>query len=459
MWTSGSGGNDMIPLSVGSAIAAYLFAAICIIIKLFISEKFSSATIFVILQLIFFLGLVNLSNFEYKADRTLVYIYLIALIMFYCGHSLYRHYHPLLRKYVGASVELCHFQLERIVIIIIVCTLILTLFFARSGGNVFLQALRGLFSSSIENLTDQRLAFNSMSGVGYIYQIRVYIYPVLLIMMLYSGRPVLRKLSVLLLPLMLIFILGTGQRAGFVFCIAAWAIALLYFADYGLADKKKVWAIVIALALFALLVFSILTAANGRDQISGGIIQALLDRISNDNQESALIAFRYLIYDSPTQWGADWLNALADILPGKNDYIAVAYRVFFIMYGSMRGTAPECIWGSVFYNWSWLGVVLVPFILGMAHAGLYSRFVSRPTSKARIILYAFLFLNLGSWTAGGLVSLFNKGIVALLLLGVVLHIDGTLPKSPPSIRRRTALSGPNETVFRTGKHMDRAFKF
>lgn len=343
--------------------------------------------------------------------------------MFYLGHEIHRHYHPLPHEYAILNVELCQFQIERVVILVIASTFALVVFFARSGGNVFLQALRGFFSNSIENLTDQRLAFNAMSGVGYIYQIRVYIYPVLILMLAYSGRPRLRKLAAVLFPIMLIFILGTGQRAGFVFCIAAWAIALLYFADFGLADKNKVRVIVATLAVFAFLIFSVLTVANGRDRISGGIIQALLDRLSNDNQESALIAFRYLIFDAPTQWGNDWVNALADILPGKNDYTAVAYRVFYIMYGSMRGTAPECIWGSVYYNWNWLGVIVVPFILGCGHSWLYSRLLSRPVSRVRIILYAFLFLNLGSWTAGGIVSLFNKGVVALVLLGAVLHVD------------------------------------
>lgn len=418
----------MMPLSVGIVIAGYVITAIGVIIHLFRSERFSCATIFVVLQLVFFLGLVNLADFAYEADRTLMLIYFVALLMFFFGHELYRYCRPLPNEHARSDGELCQFQVERVAILSVISLAVLTLFFARSGGNVFLQALRGLFSESIDNLTDQRLAFNAQSGVGYIYQIRVYIFPVLLLMLAYSGKQGLKRLSIILFPLMLLFILGTGQRAGFVYCIAAWAISLLYFADFEFADKKKVHAAVMALALFALSVFSVLTVANGRDQISGGIAQALLDRLSSDNQETALMAFRYLIYDSPTQWGNDWLYSLADILPGKNDYIAVAYRVFNIMYGSMRGTAPECMWGSVYYNWSWYGIIIVPFLLGIVHSWLYSRFVSYPVNRIRILLYSFIFLNLGTWSAGGPVSLFNNGVAALGLLGFVLHIDKSFGK-------------------------------
>ncbi|MDN0069543.1 O-antigen polymerase [Collinsella ihumii] len=416
------------PISVCITIILYIVISILIIFRLYKSEKLSSATIFTVMQLITFLGLVRLADYSYKADSVLLFIYLIALIMFYFGHEIYRRYRVLPTTCDISRSGPNQFQIERMLILVFIFTVVLVLFFAKSGANVFLQALRGFISGSQNNLTEQRLAFYTQTGVGYIYQIRVYLYPALLIMLANSGNGWLRRLSSILFPLMFLFILATGQRAGFIYCMVAWVISLLYFAEFGYLKREKVYIIVTVLIVFSLSIFIVLTIANGRNQVSGGIFQALLDRLLNDNQNSALMAFRYFIYDSPTQWGSDWINALADILPGKNDYIAVASRVFQLVYGSMRGTAPECIWGSVYYNWNWFGVFIVPFSLGVIHSWLYRRFLSYPISKTRIILYAFLFLNLGNWMVGGLISVFNNGVVALTLLGFVLHIDNSSSK-------------------------------
>ena len=79
------------------------------------------------------------------------------------------------------------------------------------------------------------------------------------------------------------------------------------------------------------------------------------------------MAFWYT-YKQPTQDGADWKSSLLGILPGAGDAkVGLAHQVFAMVYGTPRGTAPPSIWGSVYYNFGWPGLILTPILLAICY--------------------------------------------------------------------------------------------
>ena len=280
-------------------------------------------------------------------------------------------------------------------------------------------ALRSLLEGSEANYTEQRLANNAVSGVGYVYQFRVILLPLITFYLIFSGNRSLRKFGLVALPFMLLFVLGTGQRGGFVLAIASLIVALT---NINVFYKKRTGRAIVFFLLAAIALFAIMTVFNGRVQDGQNVIQSIVSRIFNANQGSGIVAWRYIMTQE-CQMGLDWLMSVLDILPGKNNYTDLAYRIFEIMYGSTRGTAPPCIWGSVYYNFGWIGVMIFPCILGYFLDYLYCRLVSRPINVLRIFCYSFMYVAISSWVAGTIMQLFNQGFITIAILSFLLHID------------------------------------
>jgi oligosaccharide repeat unit polymerase len=222
---------------------------------------------------------------------------------------------------------------------------------------------------------------------------------------------------------MLIFVLGTGQRGGFVMFVLMWSVALVYV--YKFYREETVKKALIVLVVAAVVLFGIMTIFNGRVANNSNVFKAVLKRIFDDNQECAVVAFRY-IDSQPIQWGKDWFLSIKDILPGKNEYLQLSYVVFSIMYGSTRGTAPPCIWGSTYYNWGLLGIIIFPFILGFFYHRLYCKFLNKTVSKLRIFIFSAMFVVLGNWVADTPLVLFNQGFITLCLMKFLLVPDVVL---------------------------------
>lgn len=141
------------------------------------------------------------------------------------------------------------------------------------------------------------------------------------------------------------------------------------------------------------------------------LLRELQKRIVFDNQFSGWVAFRYLSA-KPTQWGREWVDGILGILPGHPGS-SLAGEVFEYLYGSDRGTAPVSMWGSVFYNWSWLGIVLFPVVLALVADRLVKLFrsIDNPSSL-EAVGYAGVSAVLGNWVVGGPEFLLNTGLVA-----------------------------------------------
>lgn len=404
------------------AIIAYYFIAGLYALYTLRKYFITPCLVFVGMQTLMFTGILTYSDFNISSDCKLVLIYLLALIMFIIGSKFSSMVNG---KNVSNAVvlsdedsELSSMQKFYLILMLGVGIILCAYFFMHAGYNVFLQILVSIGSSSNNNFTNSRIAMNNISGVGYIYQFRVVIVPLITAFLLTcKNNKNLQKIGMICFPIMIMFVLGTGQRGGFVMFILMWAVALLYM--YYFYREEKMKKTLITIVVLALFLFAIMTIFNGRVASDGNVIQAMLQRIFDDNQQCAVIAFRY-IDSQPIQWGKDWYLSILDILPGKNSYLQLSYVIFGIMYGSTRGTAPPCIWGSCFYNWGWLGIILFPFIMGFCYHKLYCSFAEKPVTQLRIYVFSAMFVVLGNWIADTPLVLFNQGFITLCLMRLLL---------------------------------------
>lgn len=408
-------------------IIAIIYFGTAAIVSLIWYKKYflSPQQIFLLSQTMMFLGILRHIDLKRDADVLLVFIYFIAQIFFIAGVEISSR---IWRKdcktaYIANRRMRDSVQKERIYILIALSIIACSYLFIKAGNNIFLAIIKETLGGAVTNHTEMRLSFYQIRGVGYVYQFRVIILPLLTLFMILTVKKN-KIISLGLGALMLVFILGTGQRGGFVmFVLMAFVTVLILNKLYCMNLEKK---IIGGLALAGVL-FMLMTIGNGRNQVSGGTINALIDRFTSDNQYCAVIGFRY-IFEHPVQWGKDWFLMAKDILPGKSDYVPLETIIFEIIYGSRRGTSPPCVWGSVYYNFGMLGIMVFPVLLGGIYQYLYSRLYQYPVTTLRIVLYSGLWVVCGMWIASSPVYFFNQGGISIVILMYLLHIDRKMKK-------------------------------
>ncbi len=305
-------------------------------------------------------------------------------------------------------------------IIIIVSVILCAYFFIAGGMNVFLQSLKDFFSSTTNDYSNDREKYFGIAGTGYIYQFRVILLPLLATFLaLGYAKKKSKLITIPLFILMIIFLLGTGQRNAFVFyCLIVVIFVYIMSSQYKIQIFKK-WHIVL-LSIVGIIFMVALTIGNGRveetDNMFLGAIGSIFERLFSTNQKTAITAFGY-IETQPTVWGYDWWMMLMDILPGKSGYLSVDRIVYFIAYGTYNGTGPPCLWGSAWYNFYIFGVSIFPFLLGWAYHSIYKRLIGKPNkTRLYILIYSAICVYLGIWTYGTPMTLFNNGVVTVFIL-------------------------------------------
>ena len=139
------------------------------------------------------------------------------------------------------------------------------------------------------------------------------------------------------------------------------------------------------------------------------ILAAILKRFTSDNQGADLSSFRYVIYEANVRYGYEWLIHILNIIPGFSapGFHGLASETFKVVHGSYRGTAPPSIWGSMYYNWGFVGTICWSFFLGIMIRTVYLNFNRYKVNTVSVHYFAFLFFTLGSWFADGPQYLFN----------------------------------------------------
>lgn len=395
----------------------YIFCCTYICFNLFFvfyyykRDYFAPLMIFLIFQLIMYVGLIKIVDFNNSSDLKLIFLYFIALFGLIVGDQFVFMRN---KKYVKMNYsKLNGTQGERIILLMIFSFMACYFFFTNLGLNLF-EMIKSIIAGDL-NFSEYRKSVNFAIGSGYIYQFRVFILPFLVFYTIICEKKYLRVLGIILIGPMFFFLIASGQRAGLIKAMCMFGMMILFLNYYG--EGKPIWKnkLFIATGILTIILFLLLTILNGRHIVSGSLFGAIYDRFIFDNQYAAKYAFRY-IDSEPTQWGRDWYNMFLDILPGKNSYVSIAAKTHAFFYGSYEGTAPPCIWGSTYYNWGILGVFIFSMIIGSVYRQIYEMMFAKPLTKFRLCLFAYLFVSMGMWMADSPMYFFDEGTITFIIL-------------------------------------------
>jgi len=305
----------------------------------------------------------------------------------------------------------------RLGILILISAAITLLYYEVVGYNLFLVAISG----ADVDFTTMRLASyagESYRGAGIVNQFKNTILPLsvaAIVSWLYlSGKRYLSLFTCFSSSFVVLYcLLGSGQRAFlFFFIVIIW---LAY-----MSERRSNMIAISALTLAAIPLFGMYSVLLNRAESTSFILALgeITKRVFVEQQLPSIVGFRY-IYNLDVQYGKEWLENLAGMVPGL-DGSNLANRVHAILYGSMRGTAPVSLWVSAFHNFGFMGVAATAIgfmaILNVAFALI----VRTRRSPLSIILTAAMCLYGGLAVFSHPFQILNNGLAGLMLLYIVV---------------------------------------
>lgn len=418
------------------AVTAGLFVALCVsYLALFTRGKWllNPVPIFIAIQLVMFLGTLPLLDDANPADLAHLSVLCLGMASFMGGAIL------MAATKMGARrrredwwsapvlVEVSPRFRSALLFTLLVSALISGLYYYLVGYNVFLLAIRAMLSGAgpLEDVTSLRLqAYSSERYLapGYVNQFKNILLP--LIVEYFAIRYFIARrlrdgvLAMASAPVAITSLLGTGQRMAFMVA----GLILVVFANAAL-PKRATRRLNVTAAVVLPLFIALSTVILGRSvsQLSSvkdvaAVGAELISRISYDQQIGSVVGFRYLAR-LPVEYGQEWFADLAGVLPGQPGS-SLAHDVSGLLFGNTRGTAPVSLWVSIWHNFRWAGILIIPAIIGALYEGLYHRLFSGTKSLFRLLTYASLSVILGLWVAGSPATLINTGALTVVLFHV-----------------------------------------
>lgn len=389
--------------------------------------------LFVLFQVVALLGTLSLANPAIDTDRRYAYVVL-------AGTSLYMAASCVARISWGPRTKAKTFQLEPIRLTAGVWALyLLSLFvsaayFAAIGHITVIDSLSAGLTGSTYDAATARLASYAGSVYffpGYVNQFKNSILPILTFAIVHSlwARRVGGRLvaSILMMIPMLVALAGTGQRAPTVIVFLI-ALVAAYRARL-LSAARIVVAGVIGFGTFSVLTAAIQRQATQLEKADGAwdrmsiFGQALWSRIFLENPAAGLAAFHYT-ESMPTAWGREWGADILGVLPGYRGS-DLANRVFEMLYGTPRGTAPASLWGGMYYNFAAAGSIVVTVAIALTLCVVTRRYFTargatfgdeRPLNALSVLALSGVAVSTGAWVAGSPLTILNQGVVAYLLV-------------------------------------------
>ena len=317
-----------------------------------------------------------------------------------------------------------------LIIIIFLSLTISFLYFYTVGYNLFLLGIYSIMSGQdlIEDPATMRLysyATDVYFAPGYVNQFKNNLLPLSVCYMalrsVLLGRHRGLVVAVLLSPVVIILLLGTGQRGAFVIATICFIIFLLT----AFPRMKRRYIILPGVLFVILFMVSSLIIGRGSSELKDAsdlllLFEELFNRVLQGNQHAGLAGFRYF-YAMPTAWGAEWLAEVRQMIPGLKDpnYIATSGIIFEILFGSMRGTSPLTLVGSLWLNFHIIGVTLMPLLLGILYQTVYHHLVMGPKTLFRLLIFSAIAGVLGIWSVGGIANLLLNGLAAIVLFYIL----------------------------------------
>ena len=396
------------------------------IIKEYRTHFITPLFMFSVMQLTMYIGIMIRCDNNNQSHILLLSLYLISLIGIVVGSYANSKYIQGIDT-IDLNTDITNKQNVKILILTTISIIICFIFFRNVGFNAFSSLLSGGLDTDVSEL---RRSITYTPGSGIVYQFRVFILPILMFILLSSTKRKNRITGIILAPITMLYLLGSGQRGGLASVMLMYIVVFLYrnkeMKSRSIEAKtykgfKKTKRLIIVFLLIAALSFVALTIGNQRVDAAGSLSNAITNRIFVDNQGCALFGFENLVCRETRSYGYDWLMMTLELIPGVNTgYISTANRIFAMKYGSLRGTSPLCIWGSTYYNFGIIGVVLLSIMIGYFYSYIGRKTNQKVFSTVELVLYSELVIILGSWIAEGPYYLVNNGGVAVLLLYLIL---------------------------------------
>ncbi len=311
-------------------------------------------------------------------------------------------------------------QAKKVLILFLITIFLSVLYYQLVGYNLTVLSL----TSNVDDFVSLRL--NAYSGQNYyapgvFNQFKNTIFPILYIYYGYSLKGTKWFWAyIIIVGLILLYALtGTGQRT-FIVTGFLIIISILYGLNNGKLQKKY---IVLSFGL-VIVVFTFLSLRLNRTSDSSvlGSFQQLFYRVFDSNQYSAIVGFRY-VFEQNIQLGREWFQSLIGLIPGVKGS-DLSNRVFNILFGGFRGTAPLNVWGSAYHNFGVLGSVYLGIAIGFFYTKIYLRFLKGSKNVVRVCVYCALFVYLATWIAGAPPQLINNGLLGCFVILLLLKVKG-----------------------------------
>lgn len=287
------------------------------------------------------------------------------------------------------------------------------LFSSRIGYNTFGSAFQQLLDSgAVDRASISALRAGATregyAAAGYAAQFTDVILPAAAALMWIRGkvrgRNDLRLAAWGILLLDLMFLTVVGGRKHLV--LVALGLGLLGFSRTSPFPRRYTLHGTRALVTIFLLLlgFGFTTILQGRIEVPstpGGFVSesavTLYDRIGGNYSKVQLESITLLRDEAPV-WGREWLETVRIALPGPTEGLTFDARLHGLLYGSTRGSAPLNVWGSIYYNFGPLGIMMVPLLMGFILQRFTIRQVIRSSrSISRTVLLTMAGFRLALW--------------------------------------------------------------
>ncbi len=207
----------------------------------------------------------------------------------------------------------------------------------------------------------------------------------------------------------------TGRREPMIqYVLCLWlVVSTRYGAGLGKLLQRR-WRSLIALIIPAVgLVFLLTNAVRYSTGISliVGVVQ-LWNRLGVILASEKLRMMEF-VFEQPIVWGQQWADSLLTIA-SRSHTPGLSNQMHAMLYGSAMGNSPLEIWGSAWYNFGWIGTVIVPFIMGLFLQWITLCTLTGPKTPTRMVLLTMMGIGLARVSEPYL--LLNNGVFALWLV-------------------------------------------
>ena len=396
------------------------------------SGVLTANSIFVYLELIMAVGSLALIDESWESDRLYAWMIAYTFLAYLAASALLTHAYPEAPRHRAREHISIHQPTALFWLAMVLSALVVLAYFRAIGYSAFLRGLEAQVSGVQTDVATLRL--DSYSGSrylfpGYVNQLKNALLPALVVVAIThwarTGMLKRRRVPAFLWTALAVFgLLGTGQRGAFLMFAFA-SVVYLYMLN---GNRLPRWTPVVATLTAAVLLLSTIALGRSTGDLAQGTsfeqrarvaLPELTDRVLVANQGSAVIGFRYIYNYTQVQNGREWLQSAIGIFPGRAGSDLVN-RIFAYRYGSLRGSSPPSIWGSVYHNFGWPGIFVAPFVLALILV-LLSHLGTRGARRDSLELMgiAGVFTVFGFWVAGSPLFLLNNGVLVYALLWVV----------------------------------------